>query len=496
MKAVVVSLRNGRAAVLSQDGTFNDIKDDNYSVGQTIEYKPEGSRRILSLSTRAVRAIAASVALVILAAGTFTANTYAYSTVTLDINPSLRYELNYFDRVLRFDAFNNDGEDIVNMISVEVVGKKIDAAIDSTLDALDEENYIGESTPVVMTVDSHFFRTERLKERAGRKMEAWNGRKAEKHENKRIEGESLIVTDELRKKARDKEISPGRVIMMEKSSGEGTLPDTSLNNIDTEPLRDGRDERIEDENTEDLNSSFDHEEARELNEEDRPEEPIVNGERATEKADGVGAREDEKKGTEENRPAPGDAGNRSSLGTAPGNNSGLGTMPGNNGGLNTAPGDNSLNTGPGESSDPGTVPEEGTPPILPGAGSASEETGQKNPAAENGNTGQAQLPSAPQTENGGGPSVPEQSSQPPAGDIPYETGGGSADGSFGSGNEAGGDRPDVEPYGPGEGRSVHGPGGGEPPGGASGGNEPAGEGREKGEPGGRPDSGRGPGGPP
>ena len=116
-----MSLRNGRAAVLSQDGTFNDIKDDNYSVGQTIEYKPEGSRRILSLSTRAVRAIAASVALVILAAGTFTANTYAYSTVTLDINPSLRYELNYFDRVLRFDAFNKDGEDIVNMISVEVV---------------------------------------------------------------------------------------------------------------------------------------------------------------------------------------------------------------------------------------------------------------------------------------------------------------------------------------------------------------------------------------
>ena len=46
-------------------------------------------------------------------------------------------------------------------------------------------------------------------------MEAWNEEQAQRHESKSISGESVVVTDDMRIKARDQKISPGRVIMME-----------------------------------------------------------------------------------------------------------------------------------------------------------------------------------------------------------------------------------------------------------------------------------------
>ena len=37
MKAVVVELKDGRAAVLAPDGAVNFIKDENYTVGQFLD---------------------------------------------------------------------------------------------------------------------------------------------------------------------------------------------------------------------------------------------------------------------------------------------------------------------------------------------------------------------------------------------------------------------------------------------------------------------------
>ena len=213
-----MSIKGDRAAILAADGTFNTIKNENYTIGQSIEYKAQlrsGAKLIDFVSARAVKFTAAAAAAV-LVAGTFTANTYAYSTVTLDVNPSLRYELNVFDRVLKFDSYNEDGEEIVAMVTDQVVGQKLDTAIEATLNALDEAEYIGEETPVVMTVDSHLSKTQALEKRTKLEMDSWNEERAGRPEKKSIDGESVVVTKELKTKARDNHVSPGRMVLMER----------------------------------------------------------------------------------------------------------------------------------------------------------------------------------------------------------------------------------------------------------------------------------------
>ena len=70
-------------------------------------------------------------------------------------------------------------------------------------------------------------------------MDAWNVERAEKRENKSIDGEAVIVTDELKIKARDGHISPGRVIMMEREP-RGDMP-----SVDSDfAIRDGREDSL------------------------------------------------------------------------------------------------------------------------------------------------------------------------------------------------------------------------------------------------------------
>ncbi|MCR4655062.1 MAG: hypothetical protein K5770_02355 [Lachnospiraceae bacterium] len=228
MKAVVMSIKDDRAAILAKDGIYYNIPNRDYEIGQLIEYDRKNEKKIIRFArSRFVKFTAAAAAAVLIFVGGYGANTYAYSTVTLDLNPSLKYDLNFFDRVIDFEAYNEDGEDIVTSISSMVLGQDIDSAIETTLDALDEAEYIKEETPVVMTVDSHFFRNERLEKRTQGRMDAWNREMAERNDHKSINGEAVIVTKDLRTRAHDQKMSPGRMIMMERDpyrENEGMTP--------------------------------------------------------------------------------------------------------------------------------------------------------------------------------------------------------------------------------------------------------------------------------
>lgn len=249
-----MSIKGDRAAILAADGTFNNVKNDNYAIGQSIEYQAQektGAKVISFVSKRAMRFTAAAAAAVIVA-GTFTANTYAYSTVTLDVNPSLRYELNVFDRVVKFDSYNEDGEEIVEKVSAEVVGKKIDTAIEATLNALDEEEYIGEETPVVVTVDSHFSRTDALERRTKKDLDSWNEERAGGKDKKSIDGQSVVVTKELREKAREGRISPGRVVLEDRFPG--PLEEANPSQESQEQQREESDETMDNRNRPQINT--------------------------------------------------------------------------------------------------------------------------------------------------------------------------------------------------------------------------------------------------
>src|SRR5665648_659946 len=112
MKAVVLDIKKNKAVALSDDGMVKEVNNKNFRIGQTIEMEKKSMKKM----SKKYRNIAAGVAasLVILLGG---GTAYAYNTpvahVSLDVNPSITYSVNAFNRVIDVDRTNPDGEAIL-----------------------------------------------------------------------------------------------------------------------------------------------------------------------------------------------------------------------------------------------------------------------------------------------------------------------------------------------------------------------------------------------
>lgn len=138
MKGIVVEIKNKYVAVLSDNGSVIKMKNNNYQIGEEIIMK-----NVYRKPSRKVIAIASAVALAVVTSGTGAyAYTTPYSHVSLDVNPSIEYDVNVFDRVIDATAVNEDGQQILDNISVE--NKTIEDAIDTTIGEISDQGYLGD----------------------------------------------------------------------------------------------------------------------------------------------------------------------------------------------------------------------------------------------------------------------------------------------------------------------------------------------------------------
>lgn len=135
MKGIILETRDNEAAILSDDGDVSKIINKNYKLGQVITMKKE--KNFNSKFITKVAGIAAVFAITVVSG-------FAYATptsyVSLDVNPSIEYSLNAFDRVLYVTAVNEDGEKII--VDLDVKNNDIAKAIQKTVDKLIEGGYI------------------------------------------------------------------------------------------------------------------------------------------------------------------------------------------------------------------------------------------------------------------------------------------------------------------------------------------------------------------
>lgn len=133
MKGIVLETNEKEAAVLFDNGTVSKIKNRHYEKGQVINMNNK-----FKFIAKA-GSIAAALAIT-------TATGFAYTTpstyVSLDVNPSIEYQLNAFDRVISVVAVNEDGEKIVNELDVN--NEKIEKAILKTVEKLKAEGYLSD----------------------------------------------------------------------------------------------------------------------------------------------------------------------------------------------------------------------------------------------------------------------------------------------------------------------------------------------------------------
>ncbi len=132
MEAVVLEIREKKAAVMTKDGRVIRVKDKGYEVGQNISLS-SGISQMRSYRRLVPYAAAAAILFMSIGSGTY-AYCMPYGTVSLDVNPSIEYTINRFDRVLSASGVNDDGSVILDELDKkDILHKNIDVAIDNTL---------------------------------------------------------------------------------------------------------------------------------------------------------------------------------------------------------------------------------------------------------------------------------------------------------------------------------------------------------------------------
>ena len=153
MKAVVVELHKDQAVVLSDSGCFDTIKNKNYEIGQVIIMKTQKNK-----IKKKVMVLATTAALVMLSIGTWAyANPYTY--VSLDVNPSIEFTLNRFNRVIAVKAINDDGSEILEGLTKGIRNNTINEAIVETVEKIKDNGYF-ENSEFFITVNQEEIENE------------------------------------------------------------------------------------------------------------------------------------------------------------------------------------------------------------------------------------------------------------------------------------------------------------------------------------------------
>lgn len=211
MKAVILDIDKNEATVMTEGGDIIGIKNNGYEIGQEIILRSGKKRASINRITGIVAAAAA--ALVITGGIGGYAYYTPYGTVSLDVNPSIEYTINRFDRVLDVTGINDDGDDILfGLDTKSLINRNIETAIEDTIEQIDAEGYFSDEDGnyVVLTANT--------KEEAHTDTLLSNlDNNVKQREN--LEPISFKVSDDEITEAHSQGISPGKKMMVDRLEG-------------------------------------------------------------------------------------------------------------------------------------------------------------------------------------------------------------------------------------------------------------------------------------
>ncbi|MCR4797887.1 MAG: hypothetical protein K5853_05495 [Lachnospiraceae bacterium] len=234
MKAVVLEIKDGVAAVLREDSIVVKYTGP-CEVGDTVEV-PGGTASGLKVLSARMTKIAAGTAAAIAALSGFGWYGYAYASpaayVSMDINPSFEMALNRQDQVLKIEAINSDAAAIVEEYNERHKKREsLGDAVELVTEILYEESYLGNGNDVSINAASdNEEKNLHLTEEAKVAVE----RVAESHNDSAIVN-LTTATKEERKIAREEGISTGAYVEKEAGNAEQKNPPS-----EEIPLRDNK----------------------------------------------------------------------------------------------------------------------------------------------------------------------------------------------------------------------------------------------------------------
>ena len=208
MKGIVVEINEKDAVILSDEGLFTKIKNKNYQIGQTVRI--EKNKKLASKWIVGAASMAAALALC-------TTGAFAYYTptdyVSLDVNPSIEYSVNRFDRILDVKAVNDDGEAILSELDLK--NKTIKNGMKETLDQLIADGYLKDdpdSGVVITTSNDDMEEAEQLATELKQEVKTY----LDTQDGIAAEVDSEAVGLDRVEEARDLGVTPGKLSLVEK----------------------------------------------------------------------------------------------------------------------------------------------------------------------------------------------------------------------------------------------------------------------------------------
>ena len=166
MKAVVLEVKNGKAAVLKKNGDIIRIKQNELQAGDTIDIvgttRGTGAGPIAAeILKRLVAAAFMVVVLTFVVWYTYNA-AFAVSYVSVDVNPSFEFSLNRFNRVIKVYSINDESLTVVRELeSKHLLGNTLGQALGKAVDVMKEQGLL--SDYILLNVSgSEIERTELL----------------------------------------------------------------------------------------------------------------------------------------------------------------------------------------------------------------------------------------------------------------------------------------------------------------------------------------------
>lgn len=211
MKAVIVEIRDKKVAALTSDGQVLIFKNNNYTIGQTVETK-----KLKSNMGKIVKCAASAAAAMVVC----TASAWAYYTpyyyMSIDVNPSVEYSINRFDRVLCVVASNNDGEDVLKEINInDMKNKRIEEAVNMLLDEVIKEGYFDEEEGgVVVAASSHS--SDKSQDLTSRIKTSVEEKVKESAVKSAVDVVAVSVGEESVKAAKEIGVTPGKLELIQK----------------------------------------------------------------------------------------------------------------------------------------------------------------------------------------------------------------------------------------------------------------------------------------
>lgn len=160
----------------------------------------------------------------------FWAYSSPYYYVSLDVNPSIEFTLNRFDRVLSVKAVNDDGEEILKEIDLnELEYTSVENAINKTVEQVSENGYFSEDEESNIVITTSSKDPEKFEELA-KDLEQSIAEDLTENEElpEKVEVNAQSVGRERVEEARELGVTPGKLNLVQKLQASAQDPESII----------------------------------------------------------------------------------------------------------------------------------------------------------------------------------------------------------------------------------------------------------------------------